>query len=140
MGMASQVIRNGPLNVLVALAGADGAAAQILPALQPHYALVCSDPAQAVEAARQFEPDVVLIDCRVPDPSALIRSFSAAAGARNIVFVAMPFAAGPVPAGFHYSLPVAATASELEHLLWQIGFGRPIGGRSVAPPGTKMIG
>jgi hypothetical protein len=134
------LIRANPLNVLVALADPDLDVAQIVPALKPHYALVCSTPAQAVEAARQFEPDIVFIDCRVPDPMGLIRRVLQAASSRNIVFVAMHGGTGPGPAGFQYSLPLPATASDLESLLWQIGRGRAAGATRVAQPGTGMIG
>ena len=135
--MQPHVIRGGPLSVLIALADPSFDVAPILPALRPHYALVCATPAQAVETANQFEPDVVLIDFRMPDPWALARRLAQAAGVGNIVFVAMSNAAGPAPTGFQYHLPVPATASDLENLLWQIG---RIGARHAVQPGTEMIG
>ena len=112
----------------------------MLPALQPHYALVCSTVAQTVAAARQFEPDIVLIDCRVPDPMDLVRSVCQAAGNRNIVFVAILPTSGPAPAGFQYSLPIPATASDLENVLWRVSHGRVPGPQRIPQPGTEMIG
>jgi hypothetical protein len=107
MAMPSDVIRTAPFNVLVVLADAGLNVAQILPALKPHYALVCASPAQALDAARQFEPDVVMIDLRVPDARA-----SGTSGSPSTA-----------PSEFQYSLQSPATAGELEQLLWQIGRG-----------------
>src|SRR6266478_4510815 len=76
--MQPQVIRAAPLSVLIALADSDFDVASILPALRPHYALVCATPAQAVETASQFEPDVVLIDFRMPDPWGVARRLAQA--------------------------------------------------------------
>jgi hypothetical protein len=138
--MPPHIIRNGPLNVLVSLADPDLDVAQFLPALEPHYALVCSTPAQAVAAAKQFEPDIVLIDCRAPDPLGLVQSVLQAVGRPNIVFVAMLSATGPAPIGFQFSLPIPAMASDLEAVLWQIGHGSPISPGHVPEYGTEKIG
>jgi CheY-like chemotaxis protein len=119
-GMSTDIVRNAPLNVLVLLADSQLKVAEILPALKPHFALVCNSPEQGAEAARQFEPDVVMVDLRIPDVDTLIHQISQAAGGRPIVFVAMPITAGPaisVPAKFAFSLPIPATMGELEHLL-----------------------
>lgn len=138
--MPPPIIRNGPLNVLVALADPDLDVARILPVLQSHYALVCSAPAQAVEAAWPFEPDIILVDCRVPNPVDLARRLSRAAGNRPVVFVAMVSPGRSVPTGFQYSLSMPGTASDLECLLWHIGGGRAVGAARVVEPGAEMTG
>jgi hypothetical protein len=137
-------VGNRPLNVLIVLAGNDLDVAPILPALQPHYALVCTSPQQAIGATRQFEPDVALIDLRVSDVGELVRDLTQAAGGRDITFVAMPISAGipsAPPLGFRFGLPLPATAGELDHLLWQIGRDRAV--RTPLPgvqPDSGMIG
>jgi two-component SAPR family response regulator len=134
------VIRNGPLNILVALADSGLDVAHMLPALKPHYGLVCSAPSQALAAARQFEPDIVFIDCRMPDPVGLVRQILHAAGSRNVIFVAMISAAGRAPEEFQYSLPMPATASDLDNILWRVGHGRAAGAQRATLPGSGMIG
>jgi hypothetical protein len=140
--MHSDVIRTAPLNVLVVLADARLDVAPMLPALRSHCALLCTSPAQGVEAARHFGPDVVLVDVRVPDAAALIADLTRAAAGRRLAFAALAPSAGPaMPAGFRYALSLPATAGELEHLLWQIA--GDLTGRVPAPaarPDTGMIG
>jgi hypothetical protein len=143
LAMPSDVVRNTPLSVLVVLADANLDVAQMLPALNPHYGLVCTSPEQGVEAARQFEPDIVLIDLRVSDPRALIRDLNLAASGSHPAFVALPLTARPAGATspeFMYSLAQPATAGELEQLLWQIG--RDLATRTPLsqPAGREMIG
>jgi len=141
MAMPSDVIRSAPLNVLVVLADTGLSVAQMLPALKPHYALVCSSPAQSLDAARQFEPDVIMIDLRVPDATALVRDLSQTAYDRQMLFVAMSgtseSAAHPQ---FQYTLQIPATAGELEQLLWRIG--RSLAARTpqMGRPDSEMIG
>jgi hypothetical protein len=123
-GMYPQVVRPGPLNVLAVLADDALDVAPLLGAFRGHCALVCTSPAQGVEAARRFEADVALIDLRAPDPAAVARALAAAGGARPPVFVALAPAAGPAPAappGFVDCLPLPASAGELEQLLWRVG-------------------
>ena len=141
--MEPEVIRNAPLNVLVVLADADTDVAQILPALEPNYTLVCPSPRQGLEAAGQFDPDIVFVDLKVPDASTLVRNLEQASGGRNLVFVAMTRTDVPtsaVPTGFHYGLPVSATSGEVEQLLWRIG--RDLTGRGPRPRplGSEKIG
>jgi hypothetical protein len=141
-GMPTEVIRTAPLNVLVIPADARLDVAPMLPALRPHCALLCTSPAQGVEAARHFGPDVVLIDLRVPDAAGLIGDLTRAAG-RSPMFVALTPSAGPapVPPGFRYVLALPATAGELERLLWQVG--GDLTARPPAPaarPDSGMIG
>jgi hypothetical protein len=143
MAMPSDVIRTAPFNVLVVLADAGLDVAQILPALKAHYALVCASPAQALDAARQFEPDVVMIDLRVPDAKSLVRDLSQTAYGREMVFVAMSGTSGSPIIGqsdFQYSLQVPATAGELEQLLWRIGRGLAARTPHVGRPDGEMIG
>src|SRR5690349_15037757 len=73
-GMYPQVVRPGPLNVLTVLADDALDVAPLLGAFRGHCALVCTSPAQGVEAARRFEADVALIDLRAPDPAAVARA------------------------------------------------------------------
>ncbi|HEX4591169.1 MAG TPA: hypothetical protein VH120_14620 [Gemmataceae bacterium] len=141
--MQPDVIRRAPSSVLVVLADADRDASQIVSGLQPHYALVCTNPAEAVEAALPFEPDVVLLDLRIADIGTVIRNLTQAAGGRRLVFVAMPESVGSAaepPAGFSYVLPLPATAGELEQLLWQIRQDPTPVLPSAGPAGTEKIG
>ena len=140
--MQPEILRPAPLSVLVFLADAGVGITQILPALRPHFGLICMSPRQGVEAAREFQPDVVLIDQRASNLGALVGELTRAVGGRNLKFVAMPPTAGRVPvppAGFDYCLPVPATAGEVEQLLWQIGRDLTRPPRS-GPVGNEMIG
>jgi CheY-like chemotaxis protein len=143
MAMPSDVLRSAPFNVLVVLADAGLNVAEILPALKPHYALICASPAQALDAARQFEPDVVMIDLRMPDAGALVRDLSLTVYGRKIVFVAMSSTSGsPITSQseFQYGLQIPATAGEMEQLLWQIGGGLAARTPHAGRPDSEMIG
>jgi hypothetical protein len=116
----SDVIRHSPQSVLVVLADAERDVAGLLSALRPHFALVCSSPAQGVEAAPAFEPDVVLIDDRIADQPTLVRDLNRVTGGRKMALVALGSRAGGAVPDFAYHLPNAASAGELEQLLWRI--------------------
>jgi CheY-like chemotaxis protein len=143
MSMEPNVIRSRSFNVLVALADADLDVAPIVPALQPHLALVCASATQALDAVRQFKPDIALIDLRIPDAATFGSQLMKTAGGRNITFVAMT-AAMQTPAsaivGFRYSLAMPATSAELEQLLWQIGRDEATSTSHPQPPNRGMIG
>jgi hypothetical protein len=119
--MRSDVIRHAPMSVLVVLADADLDVSSFLSALRPHFALVCASPAQAVESAPAFEPDVVMVDDRIADHQSLIQDLARASGGRSLTFVALGGAAGAATKpGFCGALPASASAGELEQLLWRI--------------------
>jgi hypothetical protein len=138
-----QIARTPPLNVHVVLADAGLDVAPFLAALRSHLTLVCPSPTQAVESARRFDADVVLIDSRVPALMSLMRDLTAAAGGRTPVFVTMCPTAGLTPnrPDFSFCLPLPAAVCELEQLLRQIQ--RGLAARSPDPanrPDTETIG
>jgi hypothetical protein len=142
--MAEDVFRPTSLSIIVILAGNDVSVVSLVPALRSHCTLVCTSAFQAVEAAPYFEPDVVLIDIRLPDPMAIVRELSQATGGRPLVFATLRPAAGPVPThpcGFRYWLGLPAAAGELEQVLWKIRADRsPSGPDTVDPPDVSKIG
>jgi hypothetical protein len=141
--MQPQIARTPPLNVLVVLADVGLDVAPFLAALRPHLTLVCPSPVQAVESARRFDADVVLIDSRVPALRSLMRNLTEAAGGRTPVFVTMSPAASPTtnPPGFSFCLPLPAAVCELEQLLRQIQCGLAAHGPDPAGrPDGGMVG
>ena len=137
-----QVARTPPLNVLVVLADPGLDVAPFLAALRSHLTLVCPSPSQAVESARRFDADVVLIDSRVPAVKSLMRGLTEAAS-RTPVYVTMSPAAGltPNPPDFGFCLPLPAAVCELEQLLGQIQRGLTARGPDAAGrPESGTIG
>jgi hypothetical protein len=120
--MPPPIARTPPLNVLVVLADVRLDVAPFLAALESHLTLVCSCPSQAVESARRFDADVVLIDSRVPSLRSLMKDLTASAGGRTPVYVTMSPAASltPTTQDFCFCLPLPAAVCELEQLLRQI--------------------
>jgi CheY-like chemotaxis protein len=120
-----------PLSVLIVFAEPGLDAAPFLSALRSNFILVCPTPAQALEAAECFEPDVVLIDVRVPSPANLMQELKQVVRGSNQLYVALSSATIPVVvphlSGFDFALTLPASTSEFEHLLGQvrrhIGFG-----------------
>jgi hypothetical protein len=118
--MRSESVATNPLNVLVIVSDPHTDVAPFLSALRAHFTLVCPLNARTVPTAQRFEPDVVMVDGSDPD---LLTLPASALGAAGPVFVALTpsaEAAPTVPAGFHHILPLPATASEVEHLMWRI--------------------
>ena len=140
--MAS-IIRNAPYNVLVIMADTRKNVGPLLSALKPHFALVCTSAAQGIEAARQFEPDIVLIDLANPDVGAIVRDVLHAVGGREIVFVSMSEVTGvarALPPGFRYNISMPSVASELERLIWRIARELAVRPSGVGFPDSEMIG
>jgi len=121
--MDQDIAMTPPLHILVVPADLHLDVAPLLPALKSHFALVCPVNADVAGIARRFEPQVVLVDERVPNLAMLRRQLAGTAAGRNPVLVALTPAAGPAPAappGYAHCLPMPATAAELEHLLWDV--------------------
>lgn len=115
--------RTSPLNILIAPTDAQPDIAPCLSALKSHWTLVCPVAGDVVDAARRFEPDVVLVDEQVPGFENLPFQLAASAIGRNPVFVVMTRSGSEspaVPAGYSHSLRLPSTAVELEQLLWRI--------------------
>jgi hypothetical protein len=121
--MGPHVIRSGPLNVLVVLAEVGPGSTAMVSAFRSHTALICVGARPALDVAPQFEPDVIIIDRRIPDSGWLVEELARLSGGRA-VFVALdaPAVAESAPAGateYHFHLTGPVGASDLEHLLWQ---------------------
>ena len=115
--------RTPPLNVLIVPADAEPDIAPCLSALRAHWTLICPVAADVAEAARRFEPDVVLVDEQVTGLLSFPYELAGSGTGRNPIFVVMSRSGDrsrALPPGYTHCLPVPATAVELEQLLWQI--------------------
>jgi len=124
--MDAQFLRTSPLYVLVVLAEPASRNPGMLSGLGAHCALVCASAPQAVDAARKFVPNVVIIDSRRPDCHALATELGPLGEGQEPALVALAPPEGlqdtlvrSLPE-FHYRLPWSALACELEQMLWQV--------------------
>jgi len=82
--MESISVRGPRLNVLAVLAFNDPACTAIAPALGAHHGLMCEGAEQALAAVeRDFPPDVVIIDSRLPDAEGLPEEVAPGSRARR---------------------------------------------------------
>ena len=121
--MQSTLSRIPPLNIVIIPADEEPDIALWLSALKSHWTLVCPVAADPVEAARRFEPEVVLVDEQAPGLLSLPFQLRDPSTDRNSVFVVLSRSgdvSGALPPGYTHCLPLPATAAELEELLWRI--------------------
>jgi hypothetical protein len=115
--------RTSPLSILIVPADAQPDMAPSLSALKSHWTLVCPVTANVVEAARWFEPDIVLVDELVPGLLSLPFQLAASATDRSPVLVVMSRSAvgtRAIPPGYSHSLFLPTTAVEVDQVLWQV--------------------
>jgi hypothetical protein len=121
--MQPTLSRIPPLNIVIIPAEADPDIAPWLSALKSHWTLVCPVAADPLEAARRFEPEVVLVDEQAPGLLSLPFQLGDPATGRTPVFVFLSRSgddSAALPPGYDHCLPLPATAVELEQLLWRI--------------------
>jgi hypothetical protein len=121
--MQPTLSRFPPLNIVIIPADEEPDIAPWLSALKSHWTLVCPIAADPVEAARRFEPEVVLVDEQAPGLLSLPFQLGVPATGSKPVFVVLSRSCDvsrALPPGYGHCLPLPATAVELEQLLWRI--------------------
>jgi len=110
--------RPADVNVLVVIARSDPAASWMLSGLKGYCALVCEDSAGSLEAvSRGFQPDVAVIDTRLPDAVELAGRIRDAGVGRGTILVALCQSGEARPAGFSHRMVFNSSASEVAELL-----------------------
>jgi len=127
--MERKLVRPAPLAVLILAAEGRRDMAEMLGAVRGHFALVCDGTDVDMNAVRDFQPDVVVIDLALADPVGVRAALASEFGGNGLVFVGVSgdTAREDVLSCFDHQLEAPVLGCELEQLLWQISSQRTLG-------------
>jgi hypothetical protein len=123
--MEATTARLTPLSILFAVPPGKDDLAAMLEATHGHFALVCPDVHQVLEAAHSYQPDVVVIDPTIPGWKRLAQELSSTFGRRQLTLVLLKsqdvvLRGHAKQRDFDWELPCPVLSSEFERLLWAI--------------------